>query len=256
MSGTKFVWRSATLAKLSLLRQDQLKMQHGVPGFTLIEVLIAAALLAMMGSLGMSTLHSAIQVKDAVQAQSQPYHMARQALQRMSREISMAYISSHVDPESPVVQTGFEGNESKLSFTAFGHVVHQRDSNQSDQHKVSYFLGPDPQTGKQALFRSQIRHAKEFSRDDGKAQVLCRRVNKLRFTYWDERKGQWQSEWKSQVASSEWSLQGNAAAALGSNSALPRRVRIELSTYLDEKQELFLTTQAGIWLYAQPVKMQ
>ncbi|MEM7589257.1 MAG: type II secretion system protein GspJ [Myxococcota bacterium] len=231
-------------------------MTRGVLGFTLIEVLISAGLLAMMGSLGMSVLHSSVQVKDAVQAQSQPYHMARQALQRMSREISMAYISAHGDPESPVVQTGFEGSTDKLSFTAFGHVVHRQNAHQSDQHKVAYFLGPDPQTGQQALLRSQIRDAKEFSRNEGKAQVLCKRVNKLRFEYWDERTKAWQSEWKSQVASSEWNLQNSGSAASGSKTALPKRVRIELSTHLGEKQELFLATQTGIWLHTQPIRMQ
>ena len=231
-------------------------MRKSVRGFTLIEVLISAGLLAMMGSLGMSVLHSSVRVRDAVQAQSQPYHMARQALRRMSREISMAYVSAHVDSESSMVQTGFEGSADKLSFTAFGYVMHRQNAKQSDQHKVAYFLGPDPQTGQQALLRSQIRHAKEFSRNEGKAQVLCKRVSKLRFEYWNEGTKAWQSEWKSQAASSEWSAQNSGVVASDSKSALPKRVRIELSTRLGEKEELFLTTQTGVWLYTEPINMQ
>ncbi|MEM7402524.1 MAG: type II secretion system protein GspJ [Myxococcota bacterium] len=225
-------------------------------GFTLIEVLIAGGLLAMMSALGMSTLYSSLQVKNALQAQSQPYSMARQALQRMSREISMAYLSKNMPPESPVVQTSFEGGSDKLSFTAFGNMLYRRNSKQSDQHKLVYFLGTDSHTGVTSLMRTQTRDAKNFARDEGAVtQVLLRDVSKLQFQYWDQQTETWQSEWQAKPSASRWL--GDVGSGLN-KEGLPQRVRIQLSARLGEqeqKRELLLVTQAGIWLQT-PIKMQ
>lgn len=64
-------------------------------GFTLIEVLVAVALMAMLGIILATSMSSIIgAIKDSKQMQDY-YHTARVALGRMQQEISMAYISKH-----------------------------------------------------------------------------------------------------------------------------------------------------------------
>lgn len=62
-------------------------------GFTLIELMISAVLVAMMGVLIMASIHSSVASKDSAEKLSQRFQEGNQAIARMSREISMAYLS-------------------------------------------------------------------------------------------------------------------------------------------------------------------
>ena len=110
------------------------------PGFTLIEVMVATVLLGMMGVLLMYSLNSSITAKDTVDEISLRYQMVRQALARMSREISMAYLSKNIALSEPsFVTQQFKGSQHRLFFSAFGNIVHQRDAKQSDQQVIGYY---------------------------------------------------------------------------------------------------------------------
>ena len=77
-------------------------------GFTLIEILVAVALLAMMGVILTTATGSILgAIKDTRESQEQ-YHAARVALGRMEREISMAYLSKH-QSEFKTTKTAFIG---------------------------------------------------------------------------------------------------------------------------------------------------
>ena len=61
-------------------------------GFSMLEILIAAGLMGIMGALMVTSLSSSMDVKDAVETASDQYHLVRQGMSRMVREISMAYL--------------------------------------------------------------------------------------------------------------------------------------------------------------------
>lgn len=203
-------------------------------GFTLIEVLISAALLGLVGLVLMTTLNSSTSLKGRLQKSSQRVHLARQAMARMGRELSMAYVSGHVHPSNPVVETQFRGESQQVSFVAFGHVLHQKNARQSDQRELTYFISKDENTGETTLFRKEkINPAKQMGQE-GNAQVLCPFVQSIEFAYFDDKLGRWESDWKTD-------------GGLG-KLVLPSRVRIKMVVKMESGEDQIFWSQASIWL--------
>ena len=82
---------------------------------------------------------------------SERVHEGREAMQRIVRDVSAAYISLHVPTNQALVteKTAFIGRSSiqfdRLDFSAFAHLRTERDSHESDQAEVGYFVVPDPE---------------------------------------------------------------------------------------------------------------
>jgi general secretion pathway protein J len=203
-------------------------------GFSLIEIVVAAALLALVGATLMQTLNSSITVKERVDSISTRYHLVRQALSRMSHEISMAYISTQVNPEYAVTITAFKGEKDRLSFDAFGGVVRVQNAKESDQREISYFLERDKKTDRMSLMR---REHPNITRDIGKSgvtEVLCPDVTKITFKYWNEKAKNWDSNW--------------SVTALSELPTLPTRVQIELVAKMQNEHEQKFVTETMVWL--------
>ncbi len=186
----------------------KLSKQHYAAGFTLIEVMVATVLMGMMGLLLMMSINSSIRAKDSVEHISQRFHEVRQAMSRMSREISMAYLSKHMNINETAYVTQFKGEKDKVFFSAFGHVVRQKDAKESDQQVLGFYLATD-KNGQQSLMRRIYPHLNLDVTKDGRAQILCPNVSKLEFKYFDSRFEKWQESWSSDPA---------AMVILGQNS--------------------------------------
>ena len=130
-------------------------------GFTLLEIILAVSVLALVGTMiygGFSqTALNKARIEEDVE-QSRVVHMA---LERMVRELTMAFVSTHVNPspELRVVETAFigkdNGRDDRIDFTSFSHRRLYRDARESDQNEISYFVTEHP--------------------DDPDVQVLARR---------------------------------------------------------------------------------
>ena len=201
------------------------------PGFSLIEILIAAALLGMMGVILMSTLTSALNVRDKATAISERHHLIRQALARMTSEINMSYISNNRSPMNPVVDTQFSGEKSKISFVAFGGLAHKQDAKVSGEREISYFI----EDGN--LMRREKENPGKYPYKEGKAKLVCPKVDKLELKYWNITSSAWDSQWRTE---------GQQMI----NATLPVRVLIELSAKLneDDNEPEKITTETQIWL--------
>ena len=239
-------------------------------GFTLIEILVAVTLLAMMGVI-LTTATSSIlgAIKDTRQSQEQ-YHAARVSLGRMEREIAMAYVSKH-QSEFKTTKTAFIGKGNSLTFSYMGHRRMVRNAPESDEGFVSYRLEKDRSSGQSILVRREKPMIDDAPEKGGQRLVLATGVTRLTFSYWDVDKEAWQSDWKvlidnakeaelkkTQMAAGLTQQTGNAelAKALVSNAAqaikhgpeelwLPSRVKISL-TLETEDSELSFETQTHI----------
>ena len=77
---------------------------------TLLEVMVAVALLALMGVLVYSSLVITIKSQQRAELLQERYHGARVFLHRIKRELSMAYLSLH-QAEDQRTQTLFDGGD-------------------------------------------------------------------------------------------------------------------------------------------------
>jgi prepilin-type N-terminal cleavage/methylation domain-containing protein len=106
------------------------------------------------------------------------------------------------EPKQYVQLTQFIGAESSLHFTSLSHVRTIKDSPESDQQEVGYYLegcdkaeGDDSDTG-QCLWRRSTPYIDEDVTEGGGSTLLLSGVKELRFRYYGEDKLDWVSSWR------------------------------------------------------------
>ncbi len=216
-------------------------MRRGLKGFTLMEVMVAVAITAFIGTAVSMAFSTGFRTKEIIEGEAERYRMVRVALNRMTREIGSAFVSDRYDPkryrDSNDRPTNFVGERDRLLFTTFAHQRLYTDSKESDQAVVEYFVETSTEKGargRQELKRRVNPNVGERMDRGGTTDVLFEGVKKLEFEYWDSERKQWDDE---------WDTRRNERKAF-----LPTRVRITLVALDENGKEARYTTQARIML--------
>lgn len=171
-------------------------------GLTLIEVLVAITIFAIVSVVVFGGFNQTMINKRIVEEDADRMHVIRVALERMVNELSMAYVSMHVniDPALQTMNTCFIGGRAnrghRIDFTSFSHRRLYRDAHESDQNELSYFVTEDPETrGELVLARRQQNRIDEDPQEGGTVQILVRRVVAFDAEYLDPVSGEWVDSW-------------------------------------------------------------
>jgi len=191
-------------------------------GLTLVEALVALAVLAMIGVLLYGTFDSLNHQRKAESLRGDRARQGRQAILRMTREIQSAFLSLH-NPANVALQTrvvAFIGQNAqpydRLDFQAFAHRRIEANSHESDQAEIGYFASPDPDVdGKMDLVRREQTPADMDAKKGGVVEVLCEDIDSFDVRYLDPQTSQWVETW-------------DTTQALGQQNRLPLEVRITL----------------------------
>lgn len=173
-------------------------------GMTLIEVMVAVAIMAGIAVLIHGTMLSLSNGKKGEGLRAERVHQGREAMQRIVRDLSAAYLSMHVPP-IPALQTSrtaFVGRTSsnfdRIDFTAFAHMRTVRDAHESDQAEVGYFVVRDPDIdGKMDLVRREQTPIDYDPLRGGIVNVVAENVDEFHLRYMDPITGQWVTTWDS-----------------------------------------------------------
>jgi len=98
--------------------------------------------------------------------------------------------------------TQFIGTESSIHFTSLSHVRTIKDSYESDQQEVGYYLGScenvkqEEQESSQCLWRRSTPYIDDDVTKGGGSVLLLSGVEELRFRYYGEDKLDWVSSWR------------------------------------------------------------
>ena len=211
-------------------------------GFTLLEVMIAIAVLAMIGGVTFKAFDGAYALKSRIEHAEERDQTVRAALQRMTREISMTFLSEHYDRkrfrERPTFFKLKDGRgEANLLFTSFAHERLHLDAKESDQAVFQYDLERDD-TGTTSLFRRVKPTFDEEPDRGGEKAVLAEDVLKFNVQVWDAKEREWRDEW-------DTSSTAKSGAIL-----IPPRVKLSLTIKDEQGKERTWTTQARISLGA------
>lgn len=216
-------------------------MRRTLRGFTLMEVMVAVAITALMGTMVAMAFQTGFRAKELVEEEADHYRMVRAALNRMAREIGSSFVSDRYDPkryrDSNDRPTNFVGERDRLLFTTFAHQRLYTDSKESDQAVVEYFVESSTEKGarsRQDLKRRENPNVGERMDRGGTTDVLFEGVKKIEFAYWDSERKQWEDE---------WDTRRNEKKAF-----LPTRVRITIFALDENGKEARYTTQARIML--------
>ncbi|MET0592645.1 MAG: type II secretion system protein GspJ [Polyangiaceae bacterium] len=215
-------------------------MRHAARGLTLIEVMVAVAILAMVSVLIYGAFDGLGRGKKNLGRVNDRYHQGRAALSRISRELSSAFLSAH----QPLTEqqfrrlTIFKGTSSspadRIDFTSFSHQRLERDAHESDQNELSYFPSPDPKvSGKLDLARREQPIIDLEPKKGGQVEVLAEDIDHFDVRYLDAQSGLWTESWDS-------------SQATGQPNRLPFQIKVTLALKggLENKPIVFTTKVA------------
>ncbi|ATB46859.1 general secretion pathway protein GspJ [Corallococcus macrosporus DSM 14697] len=216
-------------------------MRRRTRGFTLMEVMVAVAITALMGTVVAMAFQTGLTAKETVEVDADRYRQVRVAMNRMAREIGSAYVSDRYDATRFRDQndrpTNFVGERDKLLFTTFSHQRLYTDVKESDQAIVEYFVESSEDRearGRQDLKRRVNPNIDERMDQGGHVDVLFEGVKELEFEYWDSEKKEWDDEWDTRRTERK--------------SILPTRVRVTVTAVDETGKEARYVTQARIML--------
>lgn len=171
-------------------------------GMTLIEIMAAMAILAIVASLLYSAFVQTSRNKQRIEAELDRYHEIYSAIDRIAQELSMAYTSAHRNPNE-VLRTmisGFvakeTGSSSRVDFTSFSHRRLYRNAHESDQNELSFFVANDPKDPtKKVLARREQRRVDDDFTKGGQSQILIEDIQKFELSFFDPLTSEWVATW-------------------------------------------------------------
>ena len=218
-------------------------------GMTLIEIMIVVSLLAGVMAISWGSFSVAADSQERMQEINERLHGVEQAVNKMVRDISTAFITKHGDDESQTeirYKTGFLGDEKRLDFTSMGYVRMFRNEKVGDQSEISYFIKEmKNEEGEEATYlvrREQAPINDDFTRG-GTILPLLDHVLSFRLQYWDDEKADlavgndgWVDSWDTEHSDYK--------------GRLPSRIKIELEIDdpLGGEEPMLISTQAQIHL--------
>lgn len=191
-------------------------------GMTLIEVMVAMAMFAVVATLIYGGFAQTARAKRNLEAQLDRYHEIRVAMERMVRELSSAYVSTHLNrtPALQGMRTTFVGKDSgfgdRIDFTSMSHMRVYRDAKESDQNEISYFLTDAPSGDGQVLARRMQPRPDDEPQEGGRVEVLVDDVLEFDLEYLDPVNWEWVSDW-------------DAVTGISQTNRLPKQVKISLT---------------------------
>jgi general secretion pathway protein J len=212
------------------------RLQGHKSGVTLVEILIAMAVFALLGTIVYGSLGASIIAQQNVEAVQARTREVRVALLRMTRELQSAFIvknANQITTEPLRSQTIFsgkqDGGESRLDFTSFAHQRTQLDINESDQTELSYFVRPTKEGGgKLELVRRESKRIDSKPEKGGVYTAIVSDVTEFEVEFYDFEKEEWIKEW-------------DTTNTIGQPDRLPPFVRIKLSINEGDQEKTFST---------------
>lgn len=226
-----------------------LNMRRG-KAFTLIEILIAIAILASLTLIAWRSINQMFITQDIVTERYERYRMARLAMNRMANELSMAYIAGpehggevvpgeemlYDDDENDMmwrnrdpIQFGMIGRSDYVHFTSFAHVRILEDEKASHHAQIGYFLERGYNDDGELIQRLMRRSSTDFDRDltrGGTVYVMVPEVEGLRFEYWDPGESEFGTD--RELAEGRWVNEWDTTRSTHAGR-LPPRIRITLT---------------------------
>lgn len=154
-------------------------------GFTLLEVLLAVAISAIVLTVAYGSFFQIIKSKDFAESHLEMYHEARVIMSKLISDLSVAYPHGRIYSEDSKVEPLFfegrrNGDMSSVRFTSFSRLPGVN-AMSSDQTEIEYYLREDRETGLFHLMRSE--NPSIGYEDGGIEYALSERVAEFELMY-------------------------------------------------------------------------
>lgn len=209
-------------------------------GLTLIEVMIASAIMVMMMTLAWRTISNTSDARRTFEKYEQRNHELRMAMGRIVQDFEASYLSRNEDTNATYPRTMFVAKSGsrlpEIRFSTLGHRVLWADANESEQTVISYLAHPSPdKPGATDWIRREQRRPSNEPTDDVPAEydVLVHDIVSAKLEYWNWKNTEWVDTW-------------DTTQSDGQKGWLPSRVRITLVVKDPGDHDYKLTSEARI----------
>lgn len=156
---------------------------RGISAFTLIELMISAALAALIITAGYLCLSSAIATQKMIEPRVELFQNARVAMNLISADLRSACpLSTNYEfLGTPRMLGTIEADN--LDFATHNYTPqHEREA---DFCEISYFLDRDPKSGQFVLWRRRNPTIAPDPLEGGRREEIARGLREMRFEYYD-----------------------------------------------------------------------
>ncbi len=213
-------------------------------GFTLIEVMVAVAILAVIMALTYASIYQSAQGKEDTEREDLLRHSMSLALGKMKNDIQTAFIVSDPDflGSEGKRKFAFVGKEDRLDFVSFSHVRYFNNSSDVDYAEVGYAVenGKEEDEGK-VLVRRESGEVDEKPEEGGEQEPLVDHVKEFKIEYYNSKTKEWRDDWDS--------------SQLDFSNQLPHAVKVELQVENPDSETPFVfSTIIDLKMYAKPIR--
>ena len=211
-------------------------------GMTLLEVMIAIAILVVMMTLAWKTISNTSESKKVFERYEERNHELRMALGRIVRDFEHAYLSRNEDTNAVHPRTMFVAKSGSrlpdVRFSTLDHRVLWADANESEQTVISYLPHDDPEHSGVTdwIRREQRRMSNEVpEQEPADYDVLVHDILGAKLEFWNWKNNEWQDTWNTMQADAQ-------------KGWLPTRVRITITIKGPDDKDIKISSQARIWM--------
>lgn len=212
-------------------------------GFTLLEVMLAVSILAVVSSMVGFALNSTVDLLAATANRKDIYRQARITLDRMRGDLTAAVADGGV---------GFIGTKTEINgrqadslvFSSMAHLVFDGGRSDKGSTTIAYKVIEDENDpGSLKLLRADNLSVFAGESNDEEAYTLCAGLRSLQLTYWDA-ESQKNDSWESKP-----DKENELEAVL-----LPAAVFITLEFWQDSEHKTVIPFRSGVWLPTGSIK--
>ena len=166
-------------------------------GFTLLEILIAMFIFAIVLSTIYTSYTGTFRIVNETESQADIYGMARIALERMLEDLESATSESDEDSAFVGEDTEIKGrNADSLRFISRAHLVFSEQEQASGTAEIAYYVQEDDEGEGFVLYRTDRPAFQEKPEEGTGGLVLCDSLVSVDFTYYDD-EGEEHDNWDS-----------------------------------------------------------
>ncbi len=183
-------------------------------GFTLLEVLVALSVFAVMAIIAYSSLNSVLATRAQIETQAESLKQLQIVFQRIQQDLNQ-YSERDIRDEYADIQLSFIGEAQVIEFTRLGWQ-NPAQTPRSDFQRLRYFVQ------NKTLWRSHWQVLDRAQDSQPLSIPLLEQISAFRWRFLDEQQ-QWHEDW-----------QLKTFKQLNPNAELPRLVAVELTLNLEQ----------------------
>ncbi len=177
-------------------------------GLTLIEVMVAIAILLVMSAVVAESLRNSITFHNLLSDRDSTVRAARVALSKLKRDIQLSYLSpNRGNPDRfMTVFVGMNDEPDKLFFASLNHQRLYLDSRESDMTEITVWTEQNPDGPGYVLYHREAPRIDEEPDEQGVVWPLAYNVRSFSLRYLDQLSGEWRDEWDTRSADTPYRL--------------------------------------------------